>query len=89
MQKYHAVFLVNIDIVLGYPWLLENDFNINWFTGQWIYRQSSNNKEVFNFLREIEKENNSFLLISSDIGDDFAEPEYLFRNIKVIAELSL
>jgi hypothetical protein len=28
----------------------------------------------------------SFLTISFDIGNNFAKPEYLFRNIRIIAE---
>jgi hypothetical protein len=55
MQEYHAAFLADINIILGYPWLSEN---------------------------------NNFFLISFDIGNDFAEFEYLFRNTKITAELS-
>jgi hypothetical protein len=38
-------------------------------------------------LKKIEEKDNSFFLISSDIGDDLAESEYLFRNTKIITEL--
>jgi hypothetical protein len=33
-------------------------------------------------LKKIEKKDEDFLLISSDIGNNFAEFEYLFRNKK-------
>jgi hypothetical protein len=45
-----------------------------------------NSKKIFNFFRKIEKKDNDFLLILSDIGNNFAEFEYLFRNTKVIIE---
>jgi hypothetical protein len=54
-----------------------------------MYRQSPNNKKVFNSHGEIEEENKNFLLILFDIGDNIAEPEYLFQNIKIIPELPL
>jgi hypothetical protein len=40
-------------------------------------------------LKKIEKKDEDFLLISSDIGNNFAEFEYLFRNKKIITELPL
>jgi hypothetical protein len=46
-----------------------------------------NNKKVFNSFGKNKEENENFLLISSDIGNNFAESEHLFRNIKITTEL--